>query len=81
MYWNKINGSELEPHLAICVFDFAVNSGVNRALRYLTLTHDWNKYLDLREEFLRRIGTASQAKFLKGWLNRTQSLRDYLNSF
>lgn len=34
-YWNGIGGDNLPPALALCVFDFAVNSGVSRAARYL----------------------------------------------
>ena len=34
-YWNLLRCDELPPALARCVFDFGVNSGVNRAARYL----------------------------------------------
>lgn len=34
-YWNGICGDALHPALALCLFDFAVNSGVSRAARYL----------------------------------------------
>ena len=34
-YWNGISGDALHPALALCVFDFAVNSGPSRAARYL----------------------------------------------
>lgn len=34
-YWNGIDGDKLHPAVALCVFDFAVNSGVSRAARYL----------------------------------------------
>ena len=34
-YWNGIDGDKLPAALAACVFDFAVNSGVSRAARYL----------------------------------------------
>lgn len=34
-YWNRINGDELPTGVDYCTFDFAVNSGVNRAARYL----------------------------------------------
>ncbi len=35
LYWDKVNGDELPPHIAIMTFDFAVNSGVRRAAQYL----------------------------------------------
>ena len=34
-YWQAICGDSLHPALALCVFDFAVNSGPSRAARYL----------------------------------------------
>ena len=78
-YWNLAGCSKLDPKLAIAVFDFSVNSGVPRALRYLKLVKgDLDKYLDKREEFFRIIGRGTQKRFLKGWLNRLKALREYL---
>lgn len=34
-YWNPCRGDELPSGLDICVFDFAVNSGVKRAIKLL----------------------------------------------
>jgi lysozyme family protein len=34
-YWDKIAGDELPSGLDYCTFDFAVNSGVSRAIRFL----------------------------------------------
>ena len=34
-YWDAIKGDELPPGIDYAVFDFAVNSGINRASRYL----------------------------------------------
>ena len=34
-YWDKIRGDELPAGVDYCVFDFAVNSGINRAARFL----------------------------------------------
>lgn len=34
-YWDIVKGDELPSGVDYCVFDFAVNSGVNRAARYL----------------------------------------------
>lgn len=34
-YWDAISGDSLPPGVDYCVFDFAVNSGINRASRYL----------------------------------------------
>jgi lysozyme family protein len=34
-YWDRVKGDQLPAGVDYCVFDFAVNSGVNRAARYL----------------------------------------------
>lgn len=34
-YWDRVKGGDLPPGVAYAVFDFAVNSGVNRASRFL----------------------------------------------
>lgn len=34
-YWDRVKGDELPSGVDYCVFDFAVNSGVSRASRYL----------------------------------------------
>ena len=36
-YWDAVKGNDLSAGLDLCVFDFAVNAGVNRAARYLQL--------------------------------------------
>ncbi len=35
MYWDKVRGDQLPAGVDYAAFDFAVNSGVNRAARYL----------------------------------------------
>jgi lysozyme family protein len=37
-FWDKIRGDELQPGIAICLFDFAVNSGISQAVRTLQKT-------------------------------------------
>jgi lysozyme family protein len=34
-YWDAVKGDELPPAVAMCVFDFGVNAGPARAIRYL----------------------------------------------
>ncbi|MCK9428412.1 MAG: hypothetical protein M0R17_00195 [Candidatus Omnitrophica bacterium] len=69
--------------LAISVFDFAVNGGVSRAIRYLALcNNDYKKYIELRIAYYNKIVAVNPKLkvFLKGWLNRTTSLLTYLKS-
>ena len=40
--------------------------------------HLLHNYFERRENFYRRWGVGSQAKFLHGWLRRAETLRDYL---
>lgn len=36
-YWDRVKGDELPSGLDLCVFDFAVNAGPDRAKRYLQM--------------------------------------------
>ena len=37
-YWDAVRGDDLPPGVALSVFDFAVNAGPQRAIRYLQIT-------------------------------------------
>lgn len=80
MYWFAAGCDKLDDKLAIVVFDFSVNGGVSRAIRYLSLTKNPNIYLDNRAGFYKKIvqNNSSQNKFLKGWLNRVEDLRKFI---
>ena len=49
-YWDKINGDNLPDGVDIAVFDFAVNSGVSRAAKYLQSTVGVTRYENLPEK-------------------------------
>jgi hypothetical protein len=77
-YWRPV--ADLAWPLAAAAFDFAVNSGVSRARRYLPPDRSLTVYLDAREAFFHRIVArdASQRVFLRGWLNRMAALRRFV---
>ena len=105
-YWLAAGCDQIaDRRLAVAHFDFAVNSGVNRAIRLLqklsgtlvdgkfgpktkarvnhaaeTLPTIASYYIDARENFLRDIvkNNPRQGKYIKGWLNRTRSLRAFI---
>lgn len=71
----------LTAKLAVVVFDTAVNMGIGRAEQFLKACNgSVDKFLELRkskyEEFARV--SPKNAVFLKGWLNRVEALKKYL---
>ena len=78
-YWLRSSCNIYPIDIAIALFDWSVNSGINCAARNLKLSGlDINAFLDRRESFFRIIGTGKNSVFLKGWLNRLNSLRSYI---
>lgn len=78
LYWLPISIFDASPKLAIAAFDFAVHSGVARATKLLQEVTTHEELLSKREEYLKTIGVGKNAIFLKGWLNRINALRKYL---
>lgn len=90
-YWIPAGCDDLPPALALCHFDWAVNSGVGRAQTTMRragggLTTSQalavrgerivaNSYNNVREAYYRAWGHGSQAQFLGGWLNRLSAVR------
>lgn len=83
-YWDKTGCDHLEPKLAVSVMDAAVNCGVGRVSKWLR--EDFNvKGLSLEEFNARRehyyrveIRESLRSRYLKGWLNRLNDLRRYV---
>ncbi len=74
-YWEKSGANRLPAGLAEIQADTAVNMGVGTAQRLLKQSGgDPEKYLQLREARYRSIG----GKDLGTWLNRNNSLRQYV---
>lgn len=88
IYYNqyyKASGADKikDPKLAAVVFDTSVNMGIGRAKTILNQSNgDVSRYLDLRLEKYKEFAEAkpSQKVFLKGWNNRVNDLKNYINS-
>lgn len=67
----KVEDEEFQYHL----YDHGINAGVSQALKIykdsLNSSNPAQKAKELRQEFYRKIAVGKNAKFLKGWLNRT----------
>lgn len=80
-YWNPTAANISDVKLAISVFDFAVNGGCSRSLKYLKLSgNDSKKFNELREKYYIDLASSNTklSVFLKGWLNRVEALKKYL---
>lgn len=83
-YWNACNCDSYEPALAVSIFDAAVNVGVGRVQKWLRedfatdgLTVD--EFNARREYYYRaEIKKSLRDRYLKGWLNRLNSLRKFI---
>ncbi len=84
-YWEAVGCDAIAPPLDLVAFDAAVNHGVSGARAFLSAAQ-WSDsgpelqafaLLTLRREMYRRIVSArpAQAKYLTGWLNRTDRVR------
>lgn len=80
-YWDAINGDCLDPDMACAAFDTAVNMGVGRARGWLAIPNiDLDSFLKERTDYYSGIVASkpTQAKYLRGWLNRIASLRLFI---
>jgi hypothetical protein len=76
-YWDKIGGDNLPPRVAMFAFDAAVNMGVDAAKKLISQSGgDLDKMVALRKAMYQDIVAKNpqQAKFLNGWISRTDKV-------
>ena len=89
-YWNKVVSTNMDPALAIAVFDTAVNCGVGRARSWLAELNEKKEVVEARKSrwfIQRRIQYYNDLvkrkpalnKYIKGWLNRCNDLSKYVD--
>lgn len=84
-YWKGSGAdkiSETNPKMAVAVFDTAVLHGAATAKNYYEKSGgDLNKFLEIRQQSYDKIVAKdpTQKDFYKGWNNRVDNLKSYLN--
>ena len=82
-YWLKAGCDKMSRKFAVLAFDTAVNMGVGRVQEFLRAAQwkDPEKFIKARESKYREFANYGNQKiFLKGWLNRLNALRTFVNS-
>lgn len=80
-YWQKNGCEEKGFPLGEVYFNACVNCGSGRAMKLLSESgNDASRFLDAQAAFYHRLVQArpKSVKYLKGWLNRVNSLRTFL---
>jgi lysozyme family protein len=77
--WRSSGAETMRAGLGEVYFNACVNCGTGRAKKLLAVSSTATEFLDAQEAFYRRLAASKTklAKFLKGWLNRTQDLRKF----
>jgi hypothetical protein len=77
-YWEPIGGDNLSPSVATFAMDTAVNMGVDAAKKLIASGGDIGAMVQMRKQMYQDIVAANpaQAKYLKGWLSRTDQVAD-----
>lgn len=77
-YWEAVSGDSRPFPEALAVFDFAVNSGVRRALEMWNQKPDVREYLADRLDFLASLTTFNL--YGRGWVRRVNELTRLVNA-
>lgn len=75
--------NDMSKIFAVLAFDTAVNMGVGRVSQFLKAAQykDPDKFLFARVSKYREFAKVpSQTKFLKGWINRTTALANFIKT-
>jgi lysozyme family protein len=75
-YWDAVKGDDLPSGLDLCVFDFAVNAGPNRAARYLQLMVGAGSDGKIGPTTLRQLQQYARTHDLTYAVNHYQNLRE-----
>lgn len=81
-YWKVAGCHKLDFPLAACQMDCAVNMGPGRAKTLLEgCQGNWKTYIEMRNTYYLDLvkRRPTMKVFLKGWLNRTNDLRKYID--
>lgn len=80
-YWKRAGCENMSPKFAVLAFDTAVNMGLARVNQFLRAA-EWKypeKFIAAREAKYREFAKYGNQKiFLKGWLNRLNDLKKFI---
>ena len=82
-YWLKAGCQNMSKKFAVLAFDTAVNMGVGRVQEFLKAAQwkDPERFIKAREAKYREFANYGNQKiFLKGWLNRLNALKTFINT-
>lgn len=80
-YWDRVKGDSLPAGVDYCVFDFAVNSGVSRAVKYLQRSVGVADDGKIGPATLAAVKTHDPAKLINEICTRRQEFLEGLNTF
>lgn len=80
-YWVPAGCEDMPLGMGEVVMNCRVNCGPGRVTQLLSSSSSASGFVDAQEAFYRRLVAArpKSQKYLKGWLNRTNALRKWLN--
>jgi len=82
-YWLAAKCDTMSKQFAVLAFDTAVNMGVGRVAQFLKAAEYKfpDKFIAAREAKYREFAQyGNQKKFLNGWLNRLNALKEFVHS-